>query len=331
MTMDYDNGGRERTELAEKIIFAQISLAKRGFSTGGRPPYGFQRWLVNEEGKRVREHPLLDGERVRMAGHHTIWLPTDAKRLEIALRIRQMLKVMPATQVCDILTSEGIETPDKGRTRTDNGVKHQVSTTWHQSTVIDIGRSELYTALKTYNRRSMGDQLRATPDGPRPLEDADWINEKTKKVVINPEDALVKAHSHFRPVVNLDSHEELKRILDKRAGSQRGKPRSKGRAFNPLGARIFDMNCGWPLYRQAYAGSFRYVCGYYQQSNGKQCDHNRVDGLLAVRFAKACIRQMLFTPSLVAKFQSRLEEIAKQHTQAENDLHHVSELTIQLA
>ena len=42
--IDYDRAGQERHDLAQKMIYAQLNLAKAGFSTGGRPPFGFRRW-----------------------------------------------------------------------------------------------------------------------------------------------------------------------------------------------------------------------------------------------------------------------------------------------
>lgn len=48
--IDYDKAGKDRRELAQKILFAQLSLAKAGFTTGGRPPYGFRRWLTKVDG-----------------------------------------------------------------------------------------------------------------------------------------------------------------------------------------------------------------------------------------------------------------------------------------
>src|SRR5262249_23125601 len=52
--IDYDTSGRQRYELAQKMIYAQISLAKQGFSVGGRPPFGFCRWLLRADGSPVR-------------------------------------------------------------------------------------------------------------------------------------------------------------------------------------------------------------------------------------------------------------------------------------
>ena len=64
-TVDYDRSSEDRRELAQKVLYAQLGLAKHGFSTGGRPPYGFRRWLVQEDGVRVCQ--LADGEYVKNA------------------------------------------------------------------------------------------------------------------------------------------------------------------------------------------------------------------------------------------------------------------------
>jgi hypothetical protein len=176
--------------LARKILEAQIALARRGFSTGGRPPHGFDRWLVKEDGTQVRK--LADGERVRMAGHHVVWLPGSEAKLRINPRIVDMLKVMPAARVAATLAAEGIPSPDLGRTRKDNGVRHQVSGVWHQTTITYIARNPLLIATASYGRRSMGDQLRFSADGPRPLVEAlDFRDDKECKVV------LIRIHNRF--------------------------------------------------------------------------------------------------------------------------------------
>jgi hypothetical protein len=98
--------------------------------------------------------------------------------------------------------------------------------------------------------------------------------------------------------------------LDERAGSQRGKPRSSDPTRNPLGGLVFDMACGWPLYRQPYQGSFRYLCGLYQQSHGAQCTHNHIDGMLATRFVLGCVRQRLLAPALRSRLEQKLRALA---------------------
>ena len=125
--IQFEEAGKDRRELAEKIIQSQITLALAGYSTGGRAPYGFRRWLVRDDGTKIRE--LEGGERVRMRGHHVVWLPVvdDHPEMITICRILQMLSTMPATQVARTLTSAGIPTPDHGRTRKDNGIRHLTS------------------------------------------------------------------------------------------------------------------------------------------------------------------------------------------------------------
>jgi hypothetical protein len=101
-------------------------------------------------------------------------------------------------------------------------------------------------------------------------------------------------------------------LLDERAGTQRGKPRSRDPGGNPLGCRVYDLSCTWPMYRQRYGLSFRYTCGLYQQSQGRECAHNHVDGPQAVRFLLGCLRQRVLAPALLQKLEKRLLEIARR-------------------
>jgi DNA invertase Pin-like site-specific DNA recombinase len=308
--VDYDHSRQERHDLAQKMIFAQLALAKRGFSTGGRPPYGFRRWLVKQDGTPVRE--LADREKVRMPGHHVRWLPGPENELAVIRRILAMLETMPACRVAATLTAEGVPPPDFGRLRTDHGIKHATAGVWRQSVVVGIARHPLIAALVAYGRRSMGDQLRYSPQGPRELGDNDLRNDGKPRVIRNPESAQITAPAPFEPLIGQERRDKLFAALDARAGTQRGKPRSHDPAKNPLGCRVVDMNCGWPMYRVPAGASFRYTCGLYQQSHGQKCNHNHVDGLTATRFLLGCIRQRILAPHILAKVEKRLTEIAEQ-------------------
>ncbi len=267
--MEFDHAEKFRRDLAQKILYAQLQLAKLGFSTGGRPPYGFRRWLVKENGTQVRE--LADGEWVKIAGHHVVWLPTAEVELAVIRRILKMLETMPASRVAAQLTAEGVRTPDAGRYRKDRGVRHQTSGVWHQTTVVNIARNTLLLAVASFGLRSMGDKLRFAPEGPRELDDADFREDEKPKVVRNPERQRITAPARFEPLVDVERHQRLLRTLDARGGTQRGKPRSHDPTKNPLGGRIFDMNCSWLMYRTPYGKTFRYGCGSYLQSHGASC------------------------------------------------------------
>jgi len=308
--LDYDAAGKHGRDLSDKMVHCQIALATAGFSTGGRAPFAFDRWLVRRDGERIRQ--LKDGEILRMAGHHVVWLPADDQRLSVALRIRDMLLTTPATQIAKILNAEGIPSPDAGRVRKDNGVRHEVSGLWHSPTIVNIGRNPLLAAIVRYGLRSMGKFNRFTVDGPRELTDADLRADGKPRVIRNADDDHIFSQALFEPVVTLEDHESLNRVLDKRAGTQRGKPRSRDPKRNPLGARIYDMDCTWPMYRVQQGKSFQYKCGLYQQSHGQKCSHNHVDGPTATQFVLSCIRQQLLSPALLPKLEAKLQEIAER-------------------
>jgi hypothetical protein len=247
-----------------------------------------------------------------MADHHVVWLPGPDEEITTIRRILQMLESMPASRVAAILTRAGVPPPDAGRYRTDRGVKHPTSGVWHANTVTNIARNPLLLATVTYGRRSMGDQLRFTPDGPRVLSEQDYRSDGQPKVIVNSESTQIIAAAKFDPIVDPGKHEQLLRELERRSGSQRGKPRSRTPEKNPLGSRIYDLGCGWPMYRQPYGDGFRYRCGLYQQSHGAECRHNHVDGGQAARFMLACIRQRLLTPNFRHKLESRLRALAER-------------------
>lgn len=312
--VDFDRTGRFREELAKKMIHAQTSLAKQGYSAGGRAPYGFRRWLVDSEGRPVRQ--LGAGEIVRLAGHHVSWLPGPNEELAIILRIFDLLPTMPATRIAKLLNAEGIPAPDKGRSRKDHGLIHEVSGLWHPTTIINIARNSLLIAETSYGQRSMGDQRRHSPTGPRELEESDWRPDGKPKVIQNSESFIIRSEAKFEPLVESGKREQLIEILDQRGKSQRGKPRSKDPARNPLGCRVFDMACSSVMYRAPYNKGFRYVCGLYQQSNGDRCSHNHVDGITATRFALASVQQQLCSPAAMRKLEDRLRKRAAAEANA---------------
>ena len=255
---------------------------------------------------------LVEGEYVKMSGHHVVWLPGPEEELAVVRRVLEMLANMPASRVAAKLTAEGVPTPDAGRTRVDGGVRHATSGVWHQQTITNIARNPLLRAVMAYGRRSMGDQLRYSAEGPRTLGDDDRRADGKPKVVTNPDSARLVAPARFEPLVDPARHDRLLRTLDDRAGTQRGKPRSRDPERNPLGGRVFDMDCGWPLYRQPYNGSFRYLCGLYQQSHAAQCKHNLVGGPVATRFLLGCVRQKVLAPAFRSKLEAKIREIAER-------------------
>jgi hypothetical protein len=308
-----------RRDLARNMILSKLGSAQKGAAVGGRPPYAFRRWFVQADGVKLRE--LGEGEKARMAGHHVVLLPVpnDHPEMVVVRRILVLLRTMPASQVAALLTKEGVPSPDANRWRTDRGIRHKTSGVWHANTVTNIARNSLLVAICTYGRRSMGDRLRFTPTGPRELAESDFRDvmdakgRRKTKVIQNAAGAHIKTKAKFDPIVDdLEEHQELLKALDARGATQRGKPRSRNPDQNPLGGRVFDMHCGWLMYRAPHKDGFRYICGLYQQSHGQKCEHNHLDGMMASRFIAQHLRDLVVTSSrLRTKVQARVEELFK--------------------
>src|SRR5438270_13280570 len=83
-------------------------------------------------------------------------------------------------------------------------------------------------------------------------------DDRKLKSIRNADSEVITVKATFEPLVREGQHEELQAKLDQRGSTQRGKPRSKDPNKNPFGARLFDMDCRWPMYRVPYRDSFRY-------------------------------------------------------------------------
>jgi len=301
--LEYDSSGKFRRDLAEKLIHAKIMLAKAGFSIGGEPPYGFRRWLCSVDGVKKRE--LTEHEIVKLPCHHVAWLPTALEELKVVRRILGLIETTPASRIARILNEEKVPAPKAGRIRKVQGIPIEMSGLWSQNTIKAIARHPILMAVMRYNYRSEGDQMRFTPEGPRSLGEDDYNRTGKPKTVVNTPDKMVLTPAKCEAITTPEQHERIQTILGERGKSQRGKARAQGEAPNPLGARIFDLDCGWPMYRYARRGQWRYCCGLYQNSEARCCHHNVVDGATATRVVLGSLQQRLANPSSLAKLKAR--------------------------
>jgi hypothetical protein len=306
--IDYDTSGRFRRALAEKLIYAKIKLAEGGYSIGGEPIYGFRRWLVSPDGSDRRE--LAVGEIVKRAGYHVLWLPTAEHELAVVHRILDEIETTPAARIAKRLNEEGIPSPKAERVRKVRGIERKVSGLWTQTTVRNIAIHPLLIAVNAYGRRASGDQLRLTPTGPRSLTDADYRPDGQPKVVAIAPENMIRSSARFDPLIEPERHKNILQILEDRGKHLRNKPRARDGVANPLGGRIFDLNCGWPMYRHFRRERWNYQCALYQNSQAKCCNHNVVPGEVTTRFVLSCLRQRVLTPTAMAKLEARLHQLA---------------------
>lgn len=74
--------------------------------------------------------------------------------------------------------------------------------------------------MARYGQRSMDDQLRFSPTGPRQLNEQDRQGPKAVKVIRNDRDDVIRAKAHFDPLISFEEDAALQAILDQRAGMQ---------------------------------------------------------------------------------------------------------------
>ena len=309
--IDYDASGRFRRDLAEKLIHAKIRLAQAGYAIGGQPLYGFRRWLCAEDGTRKRE--LAEGEIVKMAGCHVVWLPTAAEELKVVMRILDLIETTPAARIARMFNAEGVPSPKAGRGRKVKGVAYEFSGLWTQTTVRNLATHSLLIAVCEYGKRAEGDQMRFTKNGPRPLGPGDYHDDGTLRTVANPAEHVIRTAAKHEPLIPPERLARIQAVVEHRGRHLKGKARTRGESPNPLGGRIFDITCGWGMYRYAKRGRWCYGCGLYMNSAARCCRHNVVEGERAARFVLACLRQRVLNPSTLAKLKARLRELAAAH------------------
>ena len=232
------------------MIYAQMALAKAGFSVEADP--------VRVRGGGWLATTLAPGAAARRG---RVWRwpgtarglaapgPEEGTSAVVERRILEMLETCPPP---------AWRRSSHGRWRADarrgadagrwQGPATQTSGVWRQPTITNIARNPLLRAVVAYGRRSMGDQLRFSPEGPRILAEADLRPDGKPKVLFSLTRPGSVAPARYEPLVDGDTPRAARTsTLAHSAGTQRGKPRSRDPPGDPLGGRVFDMACGWPL------------------------------------------------------------------------------------
>ena len=181
--------------------------------------------------------------------------------------------------------------PDAGRTRTEQGRTHRVSGVWTCGTVRALLRNTTIVGELRYGVQSEGHHRRLGENGPRLLEDHDQPDEKPK-MVYNPQDLIIRSSlPGFTPPVSNEVFDSAQAVLDERGKHQRGISKTNDPGRYPLSTRVYDMNCGYPMYARTSGERRLYTCGRYINTYGDQCDHNQVDAEAALELVLGALRQ----------------------------------------
>ena len=308
MLFEYYESGEFLKKHAERIIASKILLTKGGFWSGGRAPYGFTRALVDVNGRVIEE--LADGRHVRQQGCHVRILPKDEAKLATWCLILDMKHSgLGGKRIATRLNELGIPSPDAGRIRTDQGVKHFVSGKWYANTVLDLCRNGLIIGSIQLGKRSDGAHRRLSPDGPRLLTNSDRSPDGTPRVVMNDPSDTIVGKTGIEPRYDEIKWFEIQAQLKHRSKSQRGIPRAKDPDRYPLATRIIDLTdgCGSIMYAKSSGKKRLYACGRYMASSGAECKHNSVDAEAILTFVLQKLRSIVLQENMRDDVIKRIE------------------------
>ena len=327
----YHESGEFSRKLSERIVLVQAQRAAEGYSTGGRPPYGFGRFLCDARtGEVIQE--LDDNVEVQKKGCHVRFLPNDERKIAIWIRILEWLEAdWGYKRITNELNRLGIPSPDAGRTRRDGGLEHEVSGKWNHNTIKTLAGNAIITGFKIYGRYSEGVHYRVSSDGPRPVTHDELRPDGSGKVIENDRSIWIEASagdfSHF----DRDRWERLQQKLKERSGSQAGKRKASDPGAYPLAPRVFDLTdgCGSVMYgtvrKDRGTGRPIYRCGAYMKSQGEQCNHNTVDAEALLQFTLqtivTCVKRAGGAEKLRAAIEARARAAGSQPQTPEEAMH----------
>jgi DNA invertase Pin-like site-specific DNA recombinase len=294
MLFDYHRSGKFLKELAEQMIRTQLQLAKQGYWTGGVPPYGFTRALIDAQGNIIETLPR--GKRVRQAGCHVVLIPQEEEKIKTWIHILSRKEQgWGYKRIVRDLNERKIPSPGAGSKRTDRGVKHEVSGSWSHTTVRAICKNRTILGLLDYGRHSEGKHRRLGPGIPRPLDTSDGVSKKGPKRVINTPNIVVTAKLPCKPRFDPERWEKINAETKRRGRKQQGIPRTRDPARYPLSCRVYDLSadCNSIMYGHTSGQRKLYTCGRYMRTGGAECENNSVDAEAILHFSLATLTELV--------------------------------------
>ncbi len=324
----YESGEFSR-KLSERILLTHISLANKGYSTGGRAPYGFGRFLERPDGS-FEEIPR--GRRVKEKNCHVRFRVNDPQKIQTWIRILEWLESgWSVKRVANELNKLGIPTPSAGDRRHDDGVEHEVSGVWQDSTILAIAKNPIITGVKMYGRFAEGVHYRLGPKGIRPAEEDEVYKSGAGRIIENDPTICIRAESGGGVLFDAERWQRLQEDLESRGMSQRAKRRAADPAAYPLTSFVFDMTdgCGGVMHgvvrKDRGAGKPLYRCSIYTKTQGAKCHHNTVPAEALLLFTMTTLvrnLRLVGGPDRIrAAVEARLAQVTAEPMTADESLH----------
>jgi DNA invertase Pin-like site-specific DNA recombinase len=165
-------------ELSGKVFNGCITIAKQGYWAGGKPPYGFERLLLDEARKPVQV--LASGQRKSIQNQRVRLAPGNENQVA-AIR-----------QIFHDFTQNGRRMEDIAATLNREGVPSPSDGSWDAGKVRRILVNELYIGTMVYNKTR---QKLQTP---------------TRR---NPQPEWIRTKGAFDPIVEQSVFDEAQRVM----------------------------------------------------------------------------------------------------------------------
>lgn len=143
-------------ELSDKVFLGCVKISQQGYWAGGKPPYGFQRLLLDES--RTPVQLLSAGQRKSIQNQRVTLAPGNGDHVSVVQRIfREFTKTLRSTrEIAEGLNRDDVASPGGG--------------TWDGGKVRRILTNEQYVGTMIYNKTT---QKLRTPTRHNPQ--GEWI------------------------------------------------------------------------------------------------------------------------------------------------------------
>jgi len=169
-------------KLSELVLRGCLTHARMGRSSGGAPPYGYNRLLLDKHGKPVKV--LHSGERKMDNLQHIIWVPGSKEQVRTVIWIFKSF-------------SRGIGYRKLACSLNRRKIFSAAGTTWSRTTVSYILKNIAYTGVRMYNVRNWN---RAGRRGIKPK--SEWIRRDNAHKALISKELFKKVQTRWRKGTN---------------------------------------------------------------------------------------------------------------------------------
>ena len=182
-------------EQAKKTIRGSITYTKLGYSVGGCPPYGYDRLLVDKNGKPIKV--LKPGQRKSEKTEHVRYVLGDPEKVKVVKEIFDMVanQGLGLRKVCKKLNQAKIPAPKGGL--------------FEVSGVRNIAKNPVYTGTKFWNRANRG----YTYDWSHDTIDVKIGEKKTKFTRWKNREQWVACENAHEPIIDKELFDRVQQVL----------------------------------------------------------------------------------------------------------------------